>query len=164
MAHAKKVVYNVDTNDIEVRKPRKPGTEDMIEVTTKGGQRRLVSPSMRPLRQPFKYDPVNLPPEWQDNFLDELRMVPIVSRAARMAGVSRRTAYAYREIDPEFKKAWDDAEEEGRDKNDECLIELRDAGKEAVAIFLARVWRYGGTDVKPKTADTKILVGWEDEK
>lgn len=155
--------FKVDTSVFE-KKPRKPGTEHFIEKVTKDGQRRLVSPEIRPHREPFKNRPEHLPAGWQDTFLDELRMVPVASRAARLAGVSRRTAYKYREIDPEFKEAWEDAEEEGKDKNDEVIVENRDSGREVSAIFLAKVWRYGGADIgRGKNGETKITVGWEDK-
>lgn len=38
-----------------------------------------------------------------------------VSHAARLAGYSRRTVYDYRQDEPAFKQAWDDALEDGAD-------------------------------------------------
>lgn len=48
-------------------------------------------------------------------FLEKLTDTLNVSGSARAAGVSRETAYDHRAKDPEFKKAWDDALEEGLD-------------------------------------------------
>ncbi|WP_310533152.1 hypothetical protein [Novosphingobium sp.] len=39
-----------------------------------------------------------------------------MSDAARVAGIGRSTAYDWRADDPEFAKAWDDAEQEAADK------------------------------------------------
>lgn len=46
---------------------------------------------------------------WKDAFLASLADTPNVSQAARLAGVNRQHAYEVRELDPEFKAAWDDA-------------------------------------------------------
>jgi hypothetical protein len=51
----------------------------------------------------------------RETFLAELRETCNVSHAAREAGIGRRTAYDWRDADPEFAKAWDDAEEEAVD-------------------------------------------------
>lgn len=48
-------------------------------------------------------------------FLTELAKSPNVSGAAKAAGFSRRTAYNYRDTDPEFAAAWDDAIEQATD-------------------------------------------------
>lgn len=48
-------------------------------------------------------------------FLEQMRETCNVSHSARAAGVPRRTVYNWREADPEFAAAWDDAEEEAAD-------------------------------------------------
>ena len=48
-------------------------------------------------------------------FLAELRVIPNVARACRIAGMIRRVAYERRESDPEFAEAWDEALAEGLD-------------------------------------------------
>lgn len=48
-------------------------------------------------------------------FLEEMRTTCNVSHSARAAGVGRRTVYDWRDADPEFAAAWDDAEEEAVD-------------------------------------------------
>lgn len=48
---------------------------------------------------------------WKETFLAALADCPNVSAAARLAGVTRQNAYQTRDVDPEFKAAWDDAVE-----------------------------------------------------
>ncbi len=141
---------------------RKPGTEYMIEKTAKNGQRKLVSPSIRPLRQAYKALPNALADGWQEIFLDELRMKPIVSRAARIAGVARRTAYYYKESDPEFDAAWEDALAEGKERILEILDEQAENNNTLAAIYLANSYGHKAPDTKAKKGDNKITVGWED--
>lgn len=51
----------------------------------------------------------------RDIFLEQLRLTCNVSHAARAAGIGRRTAYDWRDADPGFAAAWDEAEEEAID-------------------------------------------------
>lgn len=46
-------------------------------------------------------------------FLAELRKLPNVSRAAKIAGLNRKTLYKDRDDEPDFKDAWDQAIKEG---------------------------------------------------
>lgn len=48
-------------------------------------------------------------------FLETLRATCNVSEGARQAGVGRRTVYDWRDADPEFAAAWDEAEAEAVD-------------------------------------------------
>lgn len=52
----------------------------------------------------------------RETFLKVLAEQCNVSEAARAAGIGRRTAYDWREADPEFTAAWDEAEQEAVDK------------------------------------------------
>ena len=47
-----------------------------------------------------------------DAFLAELRKRGIISDAAKASGFTRQMLYVWREEDPEFAKAWDDALDE----------------------------------------------------
>ena len=127
-------------------------------------KRRLLSADQRPYRETYTQSPDYLPKGWQDAFLEEMRMQPNVSRAARMAGVSRRTAYRHREYDEDFSDAWDDAEAEGKEKALEYLAELAESGNVAALVQLARIYGHN-VDGKSdgKTQDTKITVGWDDK-
>ena len=51
----------------------------------------------------------------RETFLEQFRLTCNVSHAARSAGIGRRTVYDWREADPEFAAAWDEAEEEAID-------------------------------------------------
>lgn len=55
------------------------------------------------------------PANWKDRFLAALSVVPVVSYAAKAAGISRRNAYHARDSDPTFAQAWLDAVEDGDD-------------------------------------------------
>lgn len=57
-----------------------------------------------------------LTPHARMRFLAEIREHGNVSRAARVIGISRRTAYSVRETDSEFRDDWDEARAEGLDK------------------------------------------------
>lgn len=50
---------------------------------------------------------------WHETFLAGLRVCPVVSYAARLAKVSRRSVYEHRDAFPDFAAAWDDALAEG---------------------------------------------------
>lgn len=51
----------------------------------------------------------------QEKFLKVLRVSCNVTGACRAAKIGRRTAYDWREADPDFAAAWKDAEEEAAD-------------------------------------------------
>ncbi|QQR76645.1 hypothetical protein IPJ63_04075 [Candidatus Nomurabacteria bacterium] len=51
--------------------------------------------------------------KFQDQFLDELRKVPIVQVACEKTGLSRNSIYRWRKDDKEFLKKMDDALAEG---------------------------------------------------
>jgi hypothetical protein len=51
----------------------------------------------------------------KEGFLQELRAVPDVKRAARRIGVSHQTAYHHKGKDSKFAAEWDDAIETGMD-------------------------------------------------
>lgn len=51
--------------------------------------------------------------KFQDQFLDELRKVPIVQVACEKTGLSRNSVYRWRKDDKEFLKKMDDALAEG---------------------------------------------------
>lgn len=60
-------------------------------------------------------------------FLDALRDGRSITAACIDAGVSRRTAYDWREADDEFRKEWDSAVDEGTDRlEDEAHRRARD--------------------------------------
>lgn len=50
----------------------------------------------------------------KSKFIETLKEYPFVSFAAKKSGISRATIYRWMKDNPEFKKAMDDASEEGR--------------------------------------------------
>jgi hypothetical protein len=55
----------------------------------------------------------NRTPQHAEKFLETLRKGHTVAFCATVAGISLRCAYDWREADPEFKAAWEDAYEHG---------------------------------------------------
>lgn len=64
----------------------------------------------------------------RETFLAVLAKQCNVSEAARAAGIGRRTAYTWREADPEFAAAWDEAEQEAVDKLEKVAWERASKG------------------------------------
>lgn len=64
---------------------------------------------------------------WMDGFIDELRTGKSVTASALVAGISRNCVYVHRDKNPHFRKAWDDAIEQGSDAlEDELLRRAKD--------------------------------------
>lgn len=132
----------------------------------KPGAKRTQVYNARPLREPLAHrnHPKDLPAGWQDKFLEELAMRPIVYKAAQAAGISRRTAERYRKEDPEFAEEWEAALEEANERVIMMCHEGAEAGDTTLRIFLAKAYVFGGADIgKPpiKDREKKITVGWE---
>jgi|TARA_R110002020_G_scaffold166144_5_gene353992 hypothetical protein len=53
--------------------------------------------------------------EWCDTFIEALRTIPVVRLACERAGISRKTAYQWRERDENFRQRWDEALADGID-------------------------------------------------
>lgn len=76
-------------------------------------------------------------------FLAQLRKVPIVQVACEKAGVARNSVYRWRNEDPEFSKAMDEAMAEGEAiMNDlsesQLLTMIKDYKWQAIAFWLSR--------------------------
>lgn len=82
-------------------------------------------------------------------FLDGLRDGLSVTAACLDAGISRRTAYEWRDADDEFRSRWDEAVEEGTDRlEDEAQRRARDGVTEPVFYkgdVVGQVQRYSDT-------------------
>jgi hypothetical protein len=79
--------------------------------------------------------------EWIETFLSALRTLPVIRVACKEAGISRKTAYQWRERDPEFRAQWDEAHEDGIDML-EATLHKRAREKDTLAsIFLLKAWR-----------------------
>lgn len=79
-------------------------------------------------------------PKREAAFLDALRDGLSVTAACIDAGISRSTAYEWREADDEFRKRWDEAIEEGTDRlEDEAQRRARDGVTEPIYYKGSRV-------------------------
>jgi hypothetical protein len=77
-------------------------------------------------------------PEKVKKFLKELAKMPNVSRACRVVGIARKTAYDRRDIDAEFAAAWDDAKEAGIEALEEKVWRRAEKESDTLAIFLLK--------------------------
>jgi hypothetical protein len=72
-------------------------------------------------------------PKRESSFLDGLRDGQSVTAACIDSGISRSTAYEWRDADEDFRKRWDEAVEEGTDRlEDEAQRRARDGVSEPV--------------------------------
>lgn len=77
-------------------------------------------------------------PEKREKFLNKLREIPNVSRACRLAKVSRMTVYRLKESDPDFAAAWADALEEGIETLEAKAFERAKRDSDTLMIFLLK--------------------------
>jgi len=75
---------------------------------------------------------------WRDSFIEELRAVPNVSAAAKVAGVSRAQVYKARSTSDTFKAAWDDAIDESVDIIEANAIALAAKDYQFASMILRR--------------------------
>lgn len=80
-----------------------------------------------------------IPYDWKTPFLAALENVPVVSHAARAAGVDYRNVWTVRKNDPEFAKAWDEALEAGIDKAEQEAFRRAVVGFEEPVIHQGRL-------------------------
>jgi hypothetical protein len=71
--------------------------------------------------------------ERKQQFLTALTATGIVLRAARAAGVSRRTVYFWRQVDAEFREAWEQAQESAVDMAEDSLYQQAISQRNVVA-------------------------------
>lgn len=74
-------------------------------------------------------------------FLEALRRGMSVTAAAQAIGVGRRTVYDWREADPDFASAWDEAVEDGTDLLEDEAWRRAFAGSDTLLIFLLKARR-----------------------
>jgi hypothetical protein len=74
-------------------------------------------------------------------FIETLAAQGTVSHAAQAAGVSRMTAYRWRESDREFASQWDDAMETAVDAVESALYQKAVAGETVPMIFYLKAHR-----------------------
>lgn len=110
------------------------------------------------------------PKKGKERFLAELRKIPNVSRACRLAGFARQTAYRYRDDDLTFAEAWDDALEEGVEALEEAVWRRAKRESDTLAIFLLKAHKPAKYNVPTKNEHSgpdgqalRIEVVWQDD-
>jgi hypothetical protein len=63
-------------------------------------------------------------PKWQKRFLSSLARLPDISRACKLARISRQTAYRWRSEDAAFAKAWADCIQQAVENLESYAFEL----------------------------------------
>ncbi len=93
-------------------------------------------------------------------FLGALSTGLTVSGAAKQAGVPRRTVYNWREADPVFAAAWDDAVEDGADVLEDEARRRAVEGVEEPMLFMGRIVKdeKGNTLTVRKYSDTLMTL------
>lgn len=93
--------------------------------------------------------------EREEAFLAALRDGSSVTAAAAVIGMSRGYMYQYRDANPEFAAAWDDAAESGVDSLEDVAITRAKSGSDPLLMFLLKARRrfvYGDkTQIEQKT-------------
>lgn len=79
--------------------------------------------------------------EWRALFLTTLRESGIVRYACEKAQISRKTAYAHREADEDFRAAWNDAIEDAADTLELALRARAMSKSDVAAIVLLKKFR-----------------------
>lgn len=74
-------------------------------------------------------------------FLTALAAGQSVTAAAEAAGIDRKTAYRWRDAEPDFADAWEDALEDGTDRLEDEALRRAYNGSDTMVIFLLKARR-----------------------
>lgn len=77
-------------------------------------------------------------PQWEDRWLAVFRDTGIVRLACHAAGISRTHAYRQKENDPEFRRLWEEAEEDAVDALEAVARSRAKKGSDTLIIFLLK--------------------------
>jgi hypothetical protein len=102
-----------------------------------------------------------LPENWQENFLNALRLKPNISAACKKAQVSRSMISKKQREDAEFNFLVLDAMDEGRDRIEEAMVDRALAGDVRAGQYLMDKHRYGEAARASKPKEKKVTVGWK---
>ena len=81
------------------------------------------------------------PPDIRRIFLETLTDLPIVGKACRRAGITRRQAFKWRAEDPDFRREWDAAVDIGVTAlEDEAILRAKN-GSDRLLMFVLRAAR-----------------------
>lgn len=102
-----------------------------------------------------------LSPVWHKAFLSALRETGIVRDACEAAGIHRTTAYASRNVDPEFGREWDEAIQEAADLLEREAVRRARLGVRKPVIYqgqLCGAWMDAEGNVVPEGTPGSRLV------
>lgn len=107
-------------------------------------------------------DLTRLTPEksWRAPFLEALRTHGVVSEAAKVANVSRWTAYHERATDPVFAKEWEAALQLGVDALEDTAKMRAYAGSDTLLIFLLKAHRPAVYRETTRNINTNLQIDW----
>ena len=91
--------------------------------------------------------------DWWEMFIKELAQWPNISRACRIVGVSRQTAYRHREEFRQFAEMWQDALEYGLDMWEEEVARRAFEGVDKPVIYQGKI-----TDTYKEYSDTLAIT------
>jgi hypothetical protein len=77
----------------------------------------------------------------RDRFLKLIGQGASATTAAAGAGISRATAYRWRQENGAFRDAWDGAKEEGLDRLEDRALKMAHSGNERLIMFLLEAGR-----------------------
>jgi len=98
---------------------------------------------------------------WHDAFLIALENCGSVLEAAKVAGISARTAYRARTVDPAFRQQWDQSLEMAADALEDEARKRAFAGSDVLLMFLLKGlrpqrWRESRATIPP--AELNALI------
>jgi hypothetical protein len=96
--------------------------------------------------------------DWRPIFLAALSQVPVVQRAAEIAGINRSTAQRLRKFDQEFADAWDAALEDGVDAAEQEAFRRAVTGFQEPVIDRGRLVYQVRRSVAPDGTETFAAV------
>jgi hypothetical protein len=157
----------VDKESFKEMGPKKMGRPKKEKIKVKFGQEphppldSLKDDSIR-INYGKTANSMALPEGWQDVFFAELAKRPIVSLAARKAGVARRTIYDWKKNEPHFAECFEDAMAEGRERSLELVLELAEKrGNIHAALHLAKSWNQVPDGANVDEKDKQIVIKWD---
>lgn len=102
--------------------------------------------------------------EWRLTFLTVMRETANVRLSCQFAGISRKTAYAHRAADEEFREQWDEALQDALDKIELAAYRHAHNGDAGLIKWLLSTHRPEVYGEKPVKHDVNVTVRREAER
>ncbi len=116
---------------------------------------KTVTPNVTAKKTGGRKPPVKLPDTaWHRAFIRALKTCPVVSHAASVAKVTRKTAYEHYKTYPDFAADWDDALAQGIEALEAAAFQRAQSMSDTLTIFLLKAH-------KPEVyAEQKQMPSW----